>query len=177
MRLIRPAVVTAALVVFAAYANAGQHGKPTTTPVHPATASNSTASTHTTTTTSTSTTTNTSVAQRIAAKPQLASRLQPLLPAGSTLQSAASGFRNQGQFIAALHVSQNLGIPFDQLKTQMVTDGLSLGQAIQKLRPSSNSKTAVTEAETETQEDLKTTSTTTDTTTSPTKTTSKHGSR
>jgi hypothetical protein len=37
------------------------------------------------------------------------------------LQTAASGFKNQGQFIAALHVSHNRNIPFDQLKTDMMT--------------------------------------------------------
>src|SRR6185436_10792187 len=32
---------------------------------------------------------------------------------------ASLGFKNQGQFIAALHVSRNLGIPFADLKTAM----------------------------------------------------------
>jgi len=36
-----------------------------------------------------------------------------------TLNEASKGFKNQGQFIAALHVSQNLGIPFADLKTAM----------------------------------------------------------
>ncbi len=70
--------------------------------------------------------------------PKLAARLQPLLPSGMTMEQAADGFRNQGQFIAALHVSQNLGIPFEDLKTKMVTDGMSLGQSIQSLKPSAD---------------------------------------
>jgi hypothetical protein len=49
--------------------------------------------------------------------------------------AASAGFRNLGQFVAAVNVSSNLGIPFDQLKTKMVTDGKSLGQAIQLLKP------------------------------------------
>ncbi len=44
-------------------------------------------------------------------------------------------FRNYGQYNAALHVSENLGIPFADLKQKMVVEGLSLGQAIQALRP------------------------------------------
>ncbi len=36
-----------------------------------------------------------------------------------SLNQASKGFKNQGQFIAALHVSQNLGIPFADLKTAM----------------------------------------------------------
>src|SRR5690349_7074046 len=35
---------------------------------------------------------------RLAANPQLASRLQALLPMGETLETAAMGFKNQGQF-------------------------------------------------------------------------------
>jgi hypothetical protein len=50
---------------------------------------------------------------------QLVSRLQPLLPAGMTLAEAARGFKNEGQFVAALHLSENLKIPFAQLKAEM----------------------------------------------------------
>jgi hypothetical protein len=65
----------------------------------------------------------------------LSARIQPLLPAGADMHSAAMGFRNDGEFIAALHVSRNLGIPFDQLKSRMTDNGQSLGKAIQTLRP------------------------------------------
>ncbi len=85
-------------------------------------------------------------ANRIAQNPALAARLKPLLPAGTNLQTAASGFKNQGQFIAALHVSRNLHIPFDQLKAKMTgPDHESLGHAIQDLRPNLSSKTSKTE--------------------------------
>lgn len=67
--------------------------------------------------------------------PKLVAKLQGMLPAGMTVEQAAAGFRNQGQFIAAVNVSNNLGIPFADLKTKMVTDGLSLGQSIQSLKP------------------------------------------
>ena len=67
--------------------------------------------------------------------PKLVERLRAMLPAGTDINTAADGFRNQGQFVAAVHVSNNLGIPFADLKTQMVTDQKSLGQAIQTLRP------------------------------------------
>jgi hypothetical protein len=79
---------------------------------------------------------------RLASNSQLSSRLQSLLPPKTTLQTAASGFKNQGQFVAALHVSHNLNIPFDQLKTAMMTTKHdSLGAAIRKLRPDLDSKT------------------------------------
>jgi hypothetical protein len=87
--------------------------------------------------------------------PQLASRLQPLVPAGMTLQQAAAGFRNQGQFIAALHVSHNLNIPFAQLKAEMTgAHPESLGQAIHELRPAEDAKAAARRAEREARDDL-----------------------
>ena len=96
------------------------------------------------------------------------------------------GFKNQGQFIAALHVSQNLGIPFADLKTAMTgirpittapgsTSGapsatttsttsdnqplLSLGQAIHKLRPSADSDGAATTATRQASSDISVTAT------------------
>jgi hypothetical protein len=95
---------------------------------------------------------------------QLTSKLSSLLPAGTDLQTAASGFRNLGQFVAAVHVSHNLSIPFDQLKcTELATadacgtmtvpsKGSHLGQAIQALKPtmsSADSKAAAKQAEKE----------------------------
>lgn len=69
--------------------------------------------------------------------PALAARLTPLLPAGMTAEQAADGFKNWGQFVAALHVSKNLNLPFADLKTWMTgSQPLSLGKAIQALRPS-----------------------------------------
>jgi len=74
-------------------------------------------------------------------------KLQPMLPTGVTLKDAAADFKNQGQFIAALHVSQNLKIPFDQLKAKMTGDSsVSLGAAIKALRPEMSENQATEEA-------------------------------
>lgn len=63
-------------------------------------------------------------------------RLAPMLPPGMPVEAAAEGFRNRGQFIAALQVSRNLGIPFEDLKLRMTgPEPQSLGRAIQDLRP------------------------------------------
>jgi hypothetical protein len=81
---------------------------------------------------------------RLANNTKLAARLQPLLTAAgqTSLQTAATGFKNQGQFIATLHVSQNLNIPFDKLKAEMTgADHDSLGRAIHDLRPDLDPKT------------------------------------
>lgn len=102
--------------------------------------------------------------QLLSQNTQLSSKLSGLLPAGTDLQTAASGFRNLGQFVAAVHVSHNLGIPFDQLKcTELATadacgtmtvpsKGSHLGQAIETLKPtmsSADSKAAAKQAEKE----------------------------
>jgi hypothetical protein len=79
-----------------------------------------------------------SIAANIAKSPQLEARLQAMLPSGMTMEQASEGFRNQGQFIAALEASKNQHIDFANLKAEMTgEDALSLGQAVQKLKPSS----------------------------------------
>ena len=77
---------------------------------------------------------------------KLSSNLQSLLPAGTNLQDAASGFKNLGQFVAAVHVSHNLGIPFDQLKTTMLSNGENMGKAIHTLNPNISTKDSKSEA-------------------------------
>ena len=89
---------------------------------------------------------------RIQRNPELSEKLQTLLPKtgpNSTLAGAAMGFRNQGQFIACLHVSKNLGIPFDQLKAKMMSGDppMKLGQAIHALKPNVTEKDADNEAD------------------------------
>lgn len=75
----------------------------------------------TTTTTTTTLTPLNPIAAKIASKPNLSSKLTAMLPIDPltgrtmTLNTASLGFKNQGQFVAALHVSQNLGIPFTEL--------------------------------------------------------------
>lgn len=94
---------------------------------------------------------------RSAHNPKLAARLQPLLPRGMDVNNAAQGFRNWGQFVAAVHVSHNLGIPFADLKAKMTgTNPMSLGQAIQMLRPTTTTtRTEIRRAEWEAAEDFR----------------------
>jgi hypothetical protein len=79
---------------------------------------------------------------RLAHNTALATRLQGLLPAGTDMQLASSGFKNLGQFVAAVHVSNNLKIAFDQLRSRVTgPEAESLGKAIQDLRPELDHKT------------------------------------
>jgi hypothetical protein len=122
----------------------GQHGNSASS--HGASSSHSTGTSSTTTTTSG---TLSPVQQKIQSHTQLASKLQSRLPSGTNVVNAAGGFRNLGQFVAAVNVSHNLGIPFSQLKTDMVTKHMSLGQSIQALRPTANATHEVERAQTQ----------------------------
>ncbi len=52
----------------------------------------------------------------------------------------AMGFNNYGQYVAAKHVSDDLNISPDTLRTEMVDNHLSLADAIKKLRPELSSQ-------------------------------------
>jgi hypothetical protein len=115
--------------------------------------------------------------------------IDPLTGVKMTLNTASMGFKNQGQFIAALHVSENLGIPFVLLKSHMVTvtpgapgqlptatQTGSLGQAIQASKAALSTSTVtgeVARAEQQAATDLQNAGLTTSTTTTVTTTTSK----
>lgn len=70
----------------------------------------------------------------------LAQNLAKLLPSGTDLRSAASGFASLGDFVTALHVSKNLQVSFADLKARMTGAGGSLGSAIAALRPDIDSQ-------------------------------------
>jgi hypothetical protein len=110
----------------------------------------------------------TPVQQKLQQNTHLASKLETRLPKGTDLMTAAEGFRNLGQFVAAVNVSNNLGIDFVNLKTSMVDDGLSLGQSIQTWKPTANSTREASLAESQATV-LINASTTTATTTAKTK--------
>lgn len=84
-------------------------------------------------------------ADQLAQDKRLATNLSGLLPTGTDLQTAAAGFRNLGQFVAAVHVSRNLGISFSDLKTRMLA-GESLGAAIHDLKPGVNAPVVASKA-------------------------------
>ena len=94
-------------------------------------------------------------ADRIAANAALTARLTPLLPSGMTLADAAKGFRNQGQFIAALHAAKDLNVSFVDLKAEMIgSEHDSLGQAIHDLKPAADAKASAKTAASEAKADI-----------------------
>jgi hypothetical protein len=86
----------------------------------------------------------------------LSSRLTTLLPEGTNLQEAAQGFKNLGQFVAAVHVSKNLGVPFEDLKVKLTgLDSEKLGKAIHELKPDVNAKAEAKKANKQAKQDIK----------------------
>ena len=120
---------------------ASEHGKPTTT----------------TSPTGAAGGTMTPVQQKLQQNTNLASKLQSRLPAGTDLNAAAAGFRNLGQFVAAVNVSNNLSLDFPTLKTAMVTNGSSLGQAIQAQKKTVDGKTLAARAEHDAETEIRST--------------------
>jgi hypothetical protein len=95
---------------------------------------------------------------------------------GESAQQSCTGFKNLGQCVAAAHVSKNLGISFDCLKSDITgtaaptgsncpggpsttagtgTKTMSLGKAIQTLSPTVNSKTEAKKGQQQANQDLK----------------------
>jgi hypothetical protein len=96
------------------------------------------------------------IAAKIVAKPQLNAKVTNLLkPTGMSLNDASNGFKNQGQFMAALHVSRNLRISFKSLQDDMTTKKLSLGQSIQNLKKTADADKEAEHAERQANDDLK----------------------
>ena len=81
-------------------------------------------------------------------------RLAALVPAGLTPEDACRGFKDLRDCSAALHVAQNLNIPFADLKDR-VTSGQSLGTAIHALKPKADSRRETQRAEEQAREDLR----------------------
>lgn len=93
--------------------------------------------------------------QKLTSNTKLAGKIQTLT--GMDAKTACAGFKNLGQCVAAAHVSKNLGLTFADLKDKMLAlnpDGtanttaksMSLGKAIQALKPEADSKTEVKKA-------------------------------
>jgi hypothetical protein len=88
--------------------------------------------------------------EHLAKDPQIAAKLQPLLPTGTTVQAAATGFPTLGEFAATLHLSKNLNIPFAQLKAKVTGNKPdTLDVAVHDLKPSVNAAAEVKKAKAE----------------------------
>jgi len=178
MRLTRTILGFAAVACFTltpAYADHGHKSTAKPTTIHGQSPADQTATTAgkqktkptRSTTSSTSTTPTTKlnpIAAKISSKRNLNTKISAMLPTvnGKTmsLNEASKGFRNQGQFIAALHASQRLDCGtascFKLIKADMVDKHMSLGQSIQDVKHTSPAAASsdATRAEHEAEHDL-----------------------
>ena len=109
--------------------------------------------------------------QILANNTKLSDKLAKLLPNGMTPQQACANFKNLGQCVAAIHVAHNLGIDFNSLECDMTlkpvsgttcpantgtgSKGMSLGQAIDTLKPGSDAKAESKKATKQANDDIK----------------------
>ena len=73
-------------------------------------------------------------------------RLAAVTPSGMSAQEACTGFSSTDECATALHIAQNLNIPFADLKSK-VTGGEKIAAAIKQLKPDANAKAEVRKAE------------------------------
>jgi len=66
---------------------------------------------------------------------KLVAKIQAMLPDGMAADQAAFGFRTQIQFVSAVFAARNLDVPFGELKTRLLSHGMSLDESIHVLRP------------------------------------------
>ncbi len=96
-----------------------------------------------------------SPSQILSQNTKLSSNLDKLLPNGMSAQQACDGFKNLGQCVAAIHVANNLNIPFADLKAKMTGKGAeSLGKAIKTLKPDADAKAEAKKANKQAEKDL-----------------------
>jgi hypothetical protein len=91
--------------------------------------------------------------------PSILSNTQPeVLATASCYNSGAgiscNGFKSFEEYLAAVHASQNLGIPIQRLKENMQS-GKTLHQAIRELRPTANAQIETWKAEQQAQQTLR----------------------
>lgn len=58
------------------------------------------------------------------------------LPKGTDMLALAEGFENEVQFVDSVRIASNLGLSFEDFKTLVVKDKLTLVEATHRLRPS-----------------------------------------
>jgi cytoskeletal protein RodZ len=81
-------------------------------------------------------------------------RLAAAVPQGMSAAEACAGFKSSLDCATTLHASQNLNIPFADLKSK-VTGGEKLHAAIHDLKPEANAKSESRRAEDQARSDMK----------------------
>jgi hypothetical protein len=68
------------------------------------------------------------------------------LPKGTDMMALAEGFTTEAQFVDAVRIASNLGLEFEDLKTLVVQEGMTLTEATHRLRPNVDAEAEVKRA-------------------------------
>jgi hypothetical protein len=90
---------------------------------------------------------------------RLSAKLQDMLPADLSPQQACAGFKTLEQCITAIHLAQNLKLPFADLKAKTTGKGsVGLQKAIEQMVVNANAKNELKKAKKQAADDMKGTS-------------------
>ena len=68
------------------------------------------------------------------------------LPKGTDMMALADGFTTEAQFVDAVRIASNLGLEFEDLKSLIVNDHMTLTEATHRLRPNVDAEAEVKRA-------------------------------
>ncbi|MGA8437227.1 MAG: hypothetical protein WB762_25320 [Candidatus Sulfotelmatobacter sp.] len=90
---------------------------------------------------------------------RLSGKLQDMLPADLSPQQACAGFKTLEQCVTAIHLAQNLKLPFADLKAKTTGKGsVGLQKAIAQMAANANAKDEFKKAKKQADDDMKGTS-------------------
>jgi hypothetical protein len=88
--------------------------------------------------------------------PRLSAKLQEMLPTETSPQQACAGFKTLEQCVTAIHLAQNLKLPFADLKSKTTGKGsVGLQKAIEQMAASANAKDEMKKAKKQAGDDMK----------------------
>ena len=87
-------------------------------------------------------------------EPDLRDRVKSVLSPGTKIELAAEDFETPEQFVTVAHAARNTSVPFVLLKHRMLSEGKTLAEAIEELKPELNAKAEVERARDAARSDL-----------------------
>jgi hypothetical protein len=89
---------------------------------------------------------------------RLSAKLQEMLPSDMSPQQACAGFKTLEQCVTAIHLAQNLKLPFADLKAKTTGKGsVGLQKAIEQMAANANAKEELKKAKKQAADDMKNT--------------------
>jgi len=87
-------------------------------------------------------------------EPELRDRVKKVLSPGTKIELAAEDFETPEQFVTVAHAARNTSVPFVLLKHRVLSEGKTLAEAIEELKPEVNARAEVERAREAARSDL-----------------------